>query len=336
MLGRRRQSIHGGFGQLSPSKSSGPFGRGLSSSHGRSISPRASSQNLGESNNRLSALAETPDASKAAGASEGKDKAPHDGTNGAGGESSEDNARPLGTVVNGTVTAEDIFDAPPPDGPPPQQKTEAPEPRKDAEGFTIPAAKDDPISQAEKEAAEETDQVFKLNIQKEPVAEEDADAKQAAMSNVANTLSMAMPSRKTGTIRGRRDVRNTIYGGPSGSLAEASSEAIPSPSPALSSLTSRPSVVTALASEASATATSDTQSVRSATSLSSLAQLKHPEMSALGLNSSIIETVHATFEEEGELKSAKVSGEIAFSYNTNPETSSRGSSHPHFHPMSAH
>jgi len=321
MLGRRRQSIHGGFGQLSPSKSSGPFGRGLSSSHGRSISPRASSQNLGDSNNRLSSLAETPDTPRPSGPNESKEKPSHDGTNGAG----EDAARPLGTVVNGTVTAEDIFDAPPPDGPPPQQKAEPAEPQKDSEGFTIPTAKDDPITQAQKEAAaEEPDQVFKLNIQNEPVGEEDADAKQAAISSVANTLSMAMPSRKAGTVRGRRDVRNTIYGGPAGILPESSSEAVvPTPSPALSSLISKPSAVAALASEASVAATSDTQSVRSATSLGSLTQVKHPDMHTLGLNSSIIETVSATFE-EGEVKSAKVSGEIAFSYITSLDTPSKG------------
>jgi len=322
MLGRRRQSIHGGFGQLSPSKSSGPFGRGLSSSHGRSVSPRASSQNLGDSNNRLSSLAESPDTPKPGGTTDGKGKPAHDGTNGAG----DENTRPVGTVVNGVVTAEDIFDAPAPDGPLPQSKAAAPEPQKDAEGFTIPAAKDDPISQAQKEAAaEEPEQVFKLNIQNEPVADEDADAKQAAISSVANTLSMAMPSRKAGTIRGRRDVRNTIYGGPAGSLLESAEAATPTPSPALSSLASRPSLVTALASEASVTGTSDTQSVRSATSLTSLTQLKHPDMHTLGLNASIIETVSASFEEGG-VKMVKISGEIAFSYITSPETASKGQS----------
>lgn len=99
----------------------------------------------------------------------------------------------------------------PPGPPPSHQKAE--EPTKDAEDFTIPVATNDPIAQAQKEAAaEEADQFFKLNIQKEPIAEEDQDAKRAALSNVANVLTtMAIPSRKSGTIRGRRDVRNTVY-----------------------------------------------------------------------------------------------------------------------------
>jgi len=337
MLGRRRQSIHGGFGQLSPGKS-GPFGRGLSSSHGRTISPRASSNNLAESNHRLSSLAERPGSSKATGDADEKGKASHEGTNGVGGDASTDAPPPSKTVVNGSLTAEDIFDAPPPESVT-QQKAEKAEAGKDSEGFTIPTSTNDPISQAQREASaasgggggEETDQLFRLNIQSEPVAEEDADAKQAAMSNVANTLSsMTVPSRKTGTVRGRRDVRNTIYV-PAPPLNESSSEnPLPVPSPALPGLTSKPSAVAALASEASIAGTSDTQSVRSATSLGSLAPFKHPDMHGPGLNSSIIETVSATFEGK-ELKAVKISGEIAFSYNPGSSSPLRGKTHL-FHP----
>ncbi|TPX15975.1 uncharacterized protein E0L32_000309 [Thyridium curvatum] len=327
MLGRRRQSVHGGFGPLSPSKGSGPFGRSLGSSHGRSISPRASSHNLSETHGRLSSLAETPDSPKGTSAEEGTPKESQEGTNGHALGSSKDTPHPR-TVVNGTTTAEDIFDAPPPAGPPPShQKMEgSSEPTKDAEGFTVPAAFNDPISQAQKEAAEtgeERDQLFSLNIKNEPVAEEDADAKKAALSNVANTLSMAMPSRKTGTVRGRRDVRNTIYV-PSVPTPETSSESpFPIPSPSLSSSISRPPAVAALQSEASIAGTSDTQSVRSATSLGSLVHLKHPDLHNPGLSSSIIETVSATFSREG-LVSAKVSGEIAFAYNATDDTPSKG------------
>lgn len=329
MLGRRRQSVHGGFGQLSPTpKNAGPFTRGLSSSHGRiSLSPRTSSTNLAGSSNKLNALAEDPDSPSLPG--EHRD-APTNGTNG---DSSADIAGPRGSsnVLNG-ATAEEIFDAPPPSGPPPSHVNQSTaEPLKDQDGFTIPPVANDPISQAQKEAEGETEQeqMFRLNIQNSPIAEEDPDESKAAMSNVANTLSsMQMPSRRAGTVRGRRDVRNTIYipapstmplpsEGSSLTVAEPT-QAMP-PSPALhgtssSVSSSKPSAVQALASEASGTGTSDTQSVRSATSLGGMAHGKHPDLTGPGLNSSIVETVSASFE-DSVLKSVKISGEIAFAYN---------------------
>ena len=333
MLGRRRQSIHGGFGQLSPQKGHSPFTRGLSSSHGRSISPRASSQNLAETS-RLSSLAETPDSPQAPRTSTTREQTSHDATtNGVAATESTNDIAPVresSNVLNG-ATAEEIFDAPPPPGPPPSQQPKDNEPVKDSEGFTVPPPSNDPISQAQKDAAaeagEEHDQLFKLNIQSSPIAEEDPEEKQAALSSVANTLNtMAMPSRKTGTIRGRRDVRNTIYvpaNTPlsfpeSSSLSVGEQTQMLPPSPALpagiSIGSSRPSAVQALASEASIAGTSDTQSVRSATSLGSMIHAKHADMSGPGLNSSIVETVSATFE-QGALKSVKIAGEIAFAYN---------------------
>ncbi|KAK1972459.1 SAFF domain-containing protein [Colletotrichum sublineola] len=317
MLGRRRQSIHGGFGQISPGKGGSPsFGRGLSSSHSSThvrpgLSPRASSNNLTEAHNRLSALAETPDSPRPP-PSSGTDR-PHGGTNGFGESLSDENR--LGSSagpINGTHDAE-ALDVAPPSGPPP---TQAQDPEsKDAEGFTIRPPDNDPISQAQREAAEESEQMFRLNIASSPIAEEDADAKQAAMSNVANTLTqMAAPSRKLGTVRGRRDVRNTIYvPPPSMPEPELTSENPFPTSPSLPSQSSKPTTVAALASEASIAATSDTQSIRSANSLVSLAHLKHPEMHEPGLNASVIETVSATFE-DGTVTSAKVQGEIAFAY----------------------
>jgi len=64
---------------------------------------------------------------------------------------------------------------------------------------------------------------------------------------------------------------------------------------------------------------SDTQSIRSARSLTSnsvmgAANLKHPDMHYPGLNSSIIETVSAYFE-NGEVKSASIIGELALVHN---------------------
>jgi hypothetical protein len=327
MFGRRRQSVHGGFGPISPQKNIGPFTRNIGSSHGRTISPRASSHNLADSNHRLSSLAESPTSGKRPETTDSKTKPSHEGTNGVAGGEGALTLTPVqssSSILNGT--AEDIFDAPPPTGSAaPQQSNQ--EAVKDADGYTVPAPLNDPISQAQRDAAatgEETDQFFKLNIQKEPVPDEDPDAKKAALSNVANTLTqMGMPAR-SGTIRGRRDVRNTVYM-PSLPASEPTPENPFPPSPALPGSTSRPSAVSVLASEASIAGTSDTQSVRSGMSLGSLTQHKHPEMHGPGLNASVIEYVSATFE-DGEVKSARINGEIAFSFNADPSSSNPGES----------
>lgn len=337
MLGRRRQSVHG-FGQLSPQKGLGPFTRNLGSSHGQTLSPKASSHNLNESQNRLPSVVESPTTTEHRDSTTEKEntKTSHEGTNGVtGGETSNGAAHPTrsSSLLNGT--AEDIFDAPP--VPPlPQQNKE--EPAKDADGFTIPVSTNDPISQAQKDAAaEEGDQFFTVNIKNEPIAEEDQDAKQAALSNVANALThMGMPSRKAGTVRGRRDVRNTVYM-PSLPVPDISSEN-PFPSP---SLPVKPPTATTLTSETSHTShASDTQSIRSGTSFggassySTVARLKHPDMHGLGygpgLHSSIIETVSAVFQ-DSEPKSVKVTGEIALSYVPDPDVPFPGK--PRYNPL---
>ncbi|KAI5868335.1 Muniscin C-terminal mu homology domain-containing protein [Durotheca rogersii] len=311
MLGRRRQSIHGGFGQLTPAK--GPFGRNIKSSHG--VSPRASSSNLGDSTNRLGSLVEDPDTATdtPSRASETKEKSSHDGTNGLGrdGDAAQPSTAATASQVNGTSIPPGIADVPPPPGPPPSHR----EPEKDADGFNVPAPANDPITQAEREAAaHEAEQLFKLNIQKEPVAEEDPEEKKAALSNVANSLSaMGMSARRAGTVRGRRDVRNTIYVPAPVSESSAADNAHPLP-PSSHGLTSRSTGLSTLASESSFAGTSDTQSIRSGNSLSSIVHAKHPEMHEPGLNSSVMETISATFE-HGQVQSVKVNGEVAFSYN---------------------
>lgn len=339
MLGRRRQSIHGGFNPLSPPKSLGSFSRNLGSSHGQALSPRASSHNLTDSQNRLSSLVESPTTAEPVSATRESAKPSHEGTNGiSGGEPSKKPDTPgqaSSGILNGT--AEDIFDAPPPPGPPPSHQKAEETGTKDAEGFTIPVASNDPIAQAQREAAaviaaEEGDQLFKLNIQNEPIAEEDQDAKQAALSNVANALThMGMPSRKAGTIRGRRDVRNTVYMPSSLPVPENSVENPFPPSPSLPATisTPKPTPGSTFASETSHA--SDTQSIRSGTSVggassySGIARLKHPDLHGPafgpGLHSSIIETVSATFE-NGVVKSAKIQGEIALSYTPGPDVTS--------------
>lgn len=339
MLGRRRQSIHGGFGQLgSPQKSLGGFSRGLGSSHSQTLSPRTSSHNLTDSQHRLPSVVESPTAEhghRDSTADTEHGKTSHEGTNGvAAAEASKDAHPAQPSLLNGT--AEDIFDAP--TGPPPsQQQQNNEEPTKDAEGFTIPPTMNDPISQAQRDAAaEDGDHLFKLNIQNEPIPEEDQDAKQAALSSVANALNMGMPSRKAGTVRGRREVRNTVYM-PSLPTHDVSAENPFPPSPSLPATATGPRPTPSLTFVSETSHASDTQSIRSGTSFGGassyggMTRLKHPDMHGPaygpGLHSSIIETVSAVFQ-DGEAGSVKVTGEVALSYVADPNYPASGKLRP--------
>ena len=278
--------------------------------------------------NRLESLAETPDAPPQLGriGSIGE----NDGTNGS--TPAATNGAPNGTQGS------DLVDVAPPAGPPPGQAEKAGEVAKDEEGFTVRAPMNDPISEAQKEAAgDDADQLFKLSIQNKPVEDEDPEAKLAALSSVANSLKTGPANRRTSTIRGRRDVRNTIYvpppantGQTDGSLP-AISASPPLSGPESSSSFARPPALQALASEASVAGTSDSQSVRSGHSLGSLVHAQHPEMTGPGLQSSIIETVSATFE-EGEVKSVSIAGELAFKNN---DTTGEKSTSSHTPPIPA-
>jgi len=214
--------------------------------------------------------------------------------------------------VNG-FGSPDLSDVQPPPGPPPSHlKSEV---ERDSEGFNLPGAMNDPISQAQAEAQEGDQPQFKLDIRKEPIPEQDADAA-AALSAVTNTLRSAAvtPGRKIGTVRGRRDVRNTIYA-PSGSLDMGIPDHPMPPSPGLANI--RAATLASLGSHQIAPPASDTTSIRSGHSLSNNVVAKHADMHNSGLNASIIETMSATFE-SGVITSAKINGEIALVYN-NPE-----------------
>ncbi|KAL1893366.1 Suppressor of Profilin deletion [Sporothrix stenoceras] len=357
ILNRRRQSVHGGFGQIG-STAKNSFGRLSNSSHGQSISPRSSYNNLNETStgNRLGSVSENQEA--APGSRDGATNGVSRGTpsrQGTASTATGGGVGGLGVADSSTLnnmTVDEIFGVSAPPGPPPsQQRSTGNEPARDAEGYSVPAAANDPISQAQRDAAFASageqlggggeggdDQAFKVNIQNEPVQEEDPRAKEAALSNVASTLSMGMPTRKTGTVRGRRDVRNTIYMPQTlvpelSSSSSAAAGTMPTPtnlssvsrSSTFNSFTAtptRPGPVAALASETSlGGGTSDTQSVRSATSLNALANVKHIDSSGPGLHASIIEAVSASFE-HGEVTSAKIAGEIAFSYTAPPASHS--------------
>ncbi|KAL3427522.1 SAFF domain-containing protein [Phlyctema vagabunda] len=315
MLGRRRQSIHGGFQRAtSPNKMFPTFGRNTSSRDGRpSPSPRTSSNNLRESpgpHNRLPSLVETPGAFNPTNTEHNQEHANGTNSNGIDPHATENFPPRSSAIANGNHDV-DVSDVQPPPGPPPSHfKNEG---EKDAEGFTVPAAMNDPISQAQMEAADASDQPgFRLDIKNEPIREEDTDA-QAAVTSVTQALrsTTLTPNRKAGTVRGRRDVRNTIYVPPSDLAVPHTDSNIP-PSPGIAP--ARAQALAALShSDHAAPSASDTTSIRSGHSLANNVS-KHAESHNPGLSSSIIETVHASFV-NGAVKDVKISGEIALTYN---------------------
>ncbi|KAL1310801.1 hypothetical protein AAFC00_001042 [Neodothiora populina] len=276
---------------------------------------------------------------------------------------------------------------------------------RDSEGFSLPPAHLDAISQAEREAADGSSPAYHVNIRNAPIAEEGND--DVTLATLASTLKMQGPAsstRRAGTVRGRRDMRASVYA-PSPNMtpepvAEESSSsgyafsdrtpASPttreldqafSPAPATQTLAppsasshqnsasyrpmssasafsapqspsspgfasqssprggdssfspyhrtpqeaalaafNRPDTASAFGSHATM---SDNQSLRSerssARSESALGASKHPVMHNPGLNSSIIETVSAWFE-NGQCTRSAVIGEIALAYNTPHDT----------------
>ncbi|MCJ1398211.1 hypothetical protein MMC11_001408 [Xylographa trunciseda] len=188
------------------------------------------------------------------------------------------------------------------------------EAERDSEGFSVPPSTIDEVTRAQQEALGESDQPqFKLDIKSEPIREEDGDA-QAALSNVANALraqaQVVPPQRKAGTLRGRRDVRNTIFV-PNPPTPESQ------PVPELGQTPMTPlNMAQARNMPSEDTRGADSQSIRSSHSLSSVAQstVRHPEMHEPGLNASIVETVSAWFS-DSQITKAVVIGELALSHN---------------------
>ncbi|CAG8979029.1 hypothetical protein HYALB_00011598 [Hymenoscyphus albidus] len=362
MMSRRRQSIHGGlpsFGRA-PSPSKGgfvSFGRGNSGSRDGqpTPSPRASSSNLQDPplrEHRLTSLPESP-----------PNVSPTTATNGTNGVTPETShisdslpARPQTSGANGgtmgSLTNFSEYRATTSGS-----RSQGQDAKTDAEGFSVPPSQLDAISQAQQEAAQELEQPqFKLDIRNEPIPEQDADA-QAALSNVANTLrssQMATPNRKVGTVRGRRDVRSTIFV-PSPNTVPSNPEPAQPPMPnSPSFLSGRNAALAALSSSDQRNASvSDTTSIRSGHSLTSHAPIRHAEMHNVGLNASVIEHMSASFE-NGIVKTSRIAGEIAFTYikntdddapltpetevikvNNFPNLEAIGMNHTFVHPVSA-
>lgn len=183
-----------------------------------------------------------------------------------------------------------------------------------------------PIRHAQQEAAltspagDESSRNFL--IRDTPIQEDESEAK-LAMSNMANQLRTQAQSsglsRVQGSVRGRRDVRNTMYV-PSGTevLPQASRAGPPVTIPAgssssdnvLASPIQRPPPIGVLHDDHGLG--SDTTSIHSARSLAGPHQ--HVDLHEPGLNASVLETVHSWFTQGGISKSF-VLGEVALAYN---------------------
>ncbi|KIV97442.1 hypothetical protein PV10_01195 [Exophiala mesophila] len=162
-----------------------------------------------------------------------------------------------------------------------------------------------------------------FQIRDKPIKEDESEA-QLALSSMANQLrSQAQSSgltRVQGSVRGRRDVRNTMFvpnDAPDPTQVTARSgppvaipSAVASAETMLASPIQRPPTAVPLIHDDHALA-SDTTSVHSARSQGP--SHNHPELHDPGLNVSILETVHSWFTESGISKSFVV-GEIALAY----------------------
>lgn len=104
------------------------------------------------------------------------------------------------------------------------------EPERDNEGYSVPSRDVDPITQAQQDAADAGENAppqFNVNIRNAPIEDEQSADNQAVMASMANKLQMvsrhqicspastdsilqqAPPQRKLGTVRGRREMRNS-------------------------------------------------------------------------------------------------------------------------------
>lgn len=120
--------------------------------------------------------------------------------------------------------------------------------------------------------------------------------------------------RNAGTIRGRRDVRNTVFV-PNAGTEMAATQAAPELYAPSSPIKHAPSPSNATEERAM----SDTTSIRSGHTIQGPAPTIHPELHESGLNASIIETVSAWFS-EGTVTKSMVVGELALAHNAAPGT----------------
>ena len=191
-----------------------------------------------------------------------------------------------------------------------------------------------------------------LKIRDQPIAEDETEA-QRAMNSMASQLRMvhsiltvftcihadveqqAQTSGRMPSVRGRRDVRNTMFVPNPVAPAEARNTSSIGAAAAISTGVGAAVVGAGAADVVSPIkraetpgtipedrAVSDSTSIHSGHSLAGL--VHHPELHEAGLNASIVETVTTSFS-EGTVTKSSVVGEVALAYNPTSEVSA---SHP--------
>ncbi|KAJ5161673.1 hypothetical protein N7492_007065 [Penicillium capsulatum] len=182
----------------------------------------------------------------------------------------------------------------------------------DSDGFTERPSTIDEITRVQREATGLDESGVNLTIRDQPIFEDESQAKQA-MDDMANTLRLQAQHtglrRNAGTIRGRRDVRNTVFV-PSPSNELAPTQPMPDVQAPSSPIKHGPSPSTATEEHT----LSDTTSVRSGHTMHGAGSGIHPEFHEPGLNASIIETVNASFS-DGNVTESSVGGELALAHN---------------------
>ncbi|KAL3479792.1 Muniscin C-terminal mu homology domain-containing protein [Aspergillus californicus] len=195
----------------------------------------------------------------------------------------------------------------------------------DSEGYSQRPKIIDEITLAQREAAGQDEPGLNLTIRDQPIPEDESQAQQA-LDQMANQLRLQAQQggmrRNAGTIRGRRDVRNTVFiptTPTQGNTIPGLATALDSPEPASPFSLARHATSPSIATDDHAM--SDTTSIRSSHTLHSLSgPVAHPELHEQGLNASVIETVNAWFS-EGAVTRSFVVGELALAFNGTPDTS---------------
>ena len=239
-----------------------------------------------------------------------------------------------GHGINGNTdgAASETYD--PPLGPPPSQSRlpqelptvpATPEVASPTSIYSTTTSQIDSAFQTSQETEESA--ARNLMIRDQPIREDETEA-QKAMSNMANQLRMQAPmARVQGSVRGRRDVRNTMFvpnapesistssGMDNGAAIGAGAAGVATGAGAmdLASPIRHPSTPGTIPEDR---AVSDTASLHSSHSLVNAAQ--HPVMEGKGLNASIVETVSTWFT-EGSIDKSFVVGEVALAMNGLPE-----------------
>ncbi|KAM5429458.1 Suppressor of Profilin del [Microsporum canis] len=197
-------------------------------------------------------------------------------------------------------------------------------PQVDAEGYSQRPDTEDEITRIQREAAATDDSGINLTIRDQPIPEDESEAKEA-LNQVANTLRLKAQqsgvARGPGTVRGRRDVRNTIFVPPPSGAGHNTESSVPAFNLATPANTASPEMPRSSVSLEKAVhedhTVPDNTSIHSSQTLHSLSgPITHPELPEPGLNVSIVEKLTAMVA-DGVVTRSFVVGELALAYNNN-------------------